>query len=231
MEVVVFWGNGCQYQHPGLYLCSQLTQNNSWTGTNLLDLKILEALPCSLWNSQCLPESTHLLAQQGLHLVFQSYPPLWRDMATYSFTPLHMVSTTKTFLDSVWIRWPLWKVTAHSTSQGSQPTIASIITEYFKKKEPFIYEKPNLFAPLWETCLPLTISTQDVKHRKQDLSNMEHSYTYEDLWKRFLVDILVLLFQGKLPFHELAQSAQVIYTTRQCDLDFLGIQRQVVDQR
>ena len=43
------------------------------------------------------------------------------------------------------------------------------------------------------------------------------------------MDILLFLFQGKLPFHELAQSAQTIYTTRQCDLDFLGIQRQVVD--
>ena len=230
MEVVVFWGNGCQYQHPCLYLCSQLTQNNSWTGTNLLDLKILEALPCSLWNSQHLPESTHLLAQQGFYLVFQSYPPLRRDMATYSFTPLHMVSTTKTFLDSVWIRWPLWKVTAHSTSQDAQPTITSLITEYFKKKEPFVYEKPNLFAPLWETCLPLTISTQDGEAQKARLIKYG-TQLYEDLWRRFLVDILVLLFQGKLPFHELAQSAQVIYTTRQCDLDFLGIQRQVVDQR
>ena len=43
------------------------------------------------------------------------------------------------------------------------------------------------------------------------------------------MDILLFLFQGKLPFHELAQSAQTIYTARQCDLDFLGIQRQVVD--
>ena len=43
------------------------------------------------------------------------------------------------------------------------------------------------------------------------------------------MDILLFLFQGKLPFHELAQSAQTIYSTRQCNLDFLGIQRQVVD--
>ena len=138
------------------------------------------------------------------------------------------MSTTKTFLDSVWIRWPLWGVTAHSTSQGSQPTIASLITEYFEKKEPFIYEKPNLFALLWETCSPLTISTQDGEAQKARLIKYG-TQLYEDFWGRFLVDILVFIFQWKLPFHELVQSGQVIYTTRQCDLDFLRVQRQVVN--
>ena len=54
-----------------------------------------------------------------------------------------------------------------SISQGSGwPTMASLITKHFHNTKPFIYKGPNLFTPLWETCWPVTLHTQDGRAQK-----------------------------------------------------------------
>ncbi|KIJ93790.1 hypothetical protein K443DRAFT_12606 [Laccaria amethystina LaAM-08-1] len=76
-------------------------------------------------------------------------------MALFTFTPPHTV-------------------TAHSKSQGPRSTIMSMVNKHFEKKEPFIYQKPDLFAPLWVTPSPLEISTQDAKANKaMELNDMK----------------------------------------------------------
>jgi hypothetical protein len=104
----------------------------------------------------------------------------------------------------------------------------SMIDKHFEKQEPFIYQKPNIFASLWATPSPLAISTQDAEANKAKL--IEHgTKLYDDLWRIMLTEILVAFFWGKLPSHDLQQSVQVIYSRRSLDLEFLGMLRPVLD--
>ena len=87
----------------------------------------------------------------------------------------------------------------------------SIINDHFEKQEPFIYQKPDLFAPLWATPSPLAVSTQQAEANKAKLRK-HGTELHEDLWRIMLTEILVSFFWGKLPSHDLQQSVQVIYS-------------------
>jgi hypothetical protein len=77
-----------------------------------------------------------------------------------------------------------------------------MINKHFEKPEPFIYQKLDLFTPLWVTPSPLEISTQDAKANEVEL--VEHGTKLcEDLWRIMLTEILVSFFWGKLPCHDL----------------------------
>ena len=61
----------------------------------------------------------------------------------------------------------------------------SMINDDFEKQEPFIYQKLDLFAPLWATPLPLAVSTQEAEANKAKL--MKHgTELHEDLWRIML---------------------------------------------
>lgn len=109
-----------------------------------------------------------------------------------------------------------------------RPSIGSLIEQHFEKKEPFIYEKPDLFSALWETPSPLTVRTSESEAQKARLIQ-SGTALYEDLWRHMLTDILVLFFRGCLPYHQLKQMVPAIYARRDCDLDFKRILKPVVD--
>ena len=74
-----------------------------------------------------------------------------------------------------------------------------MINDHFEKQKPFIYQKPDLFAPLWATTLPLAVSpTQEAKANKAKL--MKHgTKLHEDLWRIILTEILVSSFGQSSP--------------------------------
>ena len=126
--------------------------------------------------------------------------------------------------------FPILKVTAHSTAQGSgRLAIPSLIKQHFANQEPFIYVQPaDLFASLWDTPSPLTIHTQDSEAQKEKLTR-NGTIMYEDLWKAILTHILVCFLGGTLPFPKLKESIGMIYNIRSLDLEFHKLLRPVVE--
>ena len=45
-----------------------------------------------------------------------------------------------------------------------------MINDHFEKQKPFMYQKPDLFAPLWATPSQLAVSTQEAEANKAKLT-------------------------------------------------------------
>ena len=74
----------------------------------------------------------------------------------------------------------------------------SMINNHFEIQKPFIYQKTDLFAPLWAAPSPLAVSTQEAEAKKAKL--MKHvTKLHEDLWTIMLTEILVSSFGESSP--------------------------------